>query len=720
MLSSKKINSIIIFITVVAVILSVFSLVFSDIFSFVSKDSVYTKGYEEFFESSIINIEITADKDAWDDMIENKMSKPYISCDMVINGEEFEKVGIRPKGNSSLTSTTGQRVSFRLDFDHYVKNQNFHGLTKFVLNNTQADATYMKDYVAYDLMEYVGVKAPLHTFANISLNGEPFGVYVAVELYDSDYIDRVFNDSSVRLYNVKSSGLDTFENAVIDPETCKVISYEGKEQAQGMGGPGGPPPGPPPGAGGQNMMPRPPGMEGQNAVSEQSTTGSQETMSEQSTTDSQNDVSESSESDIQNRDRKDFMDQMEPAPENNSVNNQQLQGNVPQLGNQPNVENNIQGGQPPQPPGGGPGEMAGGGDLVYTDDSTASYKNIFANSVFDDTSAEDYARVIRAIKYLNKENVTKEELEKYWDVDGLLRYLAVHTFMVNTDSYCSNMAQNYYLAEQNGKITVLPWDYNLSFGAFGGGPGMDMNSSSIDKTTQTINFPIDTPVQGVEMEDRPLISVLLGFDEYKQEYYDHLDMLTDYIPNEFIDKLDVVENEIYPYIAKDATAFYTPSEHSVGFGVMKKFLDKRCQSIKAQLKGDIPSTEEGQKESSNLVTADFSVDEMGTMHNGGGAPPDMGGNPPGADVNNNGMMPPPGMNGNNNGMMLPPGADGNNGMMPPPPGMNGNNNGMMPPPPPGFETQSTSLGTGELITIFVSVSLLILGLVTVMLFKRKI
>ncbi len=681
MLGSKKFEKTIFRLILGAVIFSLIIACFPNMFFWISNDKAVEDYPVKIFGQNIINIEITADENDWAEMLENKMSKPYISCDIKIDGREFKNVGLRPKGNSSLTSIQGDRISYRLDFDHYVDNQDCYGLEQMVLNNLQADATYMKDYIAYDLMAYQGVNAPLHTHAFITLNRKPFGVYLAVEVYDEDYLARVYDDTNIRLYSVKSSGLDTFEAALIDSETGTVVESQGVKESMGMGGgPGGSPPGnPPQGMGG------PGGMPPQNGMQQQGGMPSQGGMQQQGNMLPQSSIQRQGEKQTQNTEQSSF---------------QPPQGD----------------GGMPQPPGG----EGGGGDLVYIDDSTSSYSNIFANAISKNTDATDYAKVIKAIKYLNKENVSNEELEQYWDVDAALRYLAVHAFMVNGDSYTGNMKQNYYLAEQNGKILILPWDYNLSFGAFGGGPGggsggppemgafEDENQKIVsntnnDETTEVINHAIDTPTIGVEMDLRPLVSVLLNNSEYKERYHKYLDELTKYAQGKFIDKLEMVENAIYPYIEKETVSFYSPEAHISAFAVLKKFLSLRSESIQAQLDGMIPSTTDEQ-ENANLITADFSINEMGTMGGPGGGPPGMPG-----ENSDGGMMPHPGM----------PGENGQGGMMPPPdmPGGNGQN-GM--PPPPGMPgMQQTQDNTSYIITIIVALVVLCIVFIGAKLFKRN-
>ncbi len=663
MLGSKKFEKTIFHLILGAVIFSLIIICFPNMFSWISNDKASEEYPVKLFGKNIINIEITADENEWNEMLENKMSKPYISCDLKIDGQDFENVGLRPKGNSSLTSIQSDRISFRLDFDQYIDNQDCYGLEQMVLNNLQADATYMKDYIAYDLMAYEGVDAPLHTYAFIKLNGAPFGVYLAAEVYDEDYLKRVYDDTDVNLYSVKSSGLDTFEAAEVDAETGAVVESKGMEEGMGMGGPGGPPPG---GAAMPPQGPQPP----------QPPQGGQ------------------------------------MPPQNNNQ--------------QPNIQPPAAvggNGGPPQPPGG----EGGGGDLVYAGESTDKYSTIFANAVSENTDAKDYAKVIRAIKYLNKENVTNEELERYWDVDAILRYLAVHTFMVNGDSYTGNMKQNYYIAEKDGKLTILPWDYNLSFGTFGGGPGgappgMNANAenqatadimpiSINDETTEVINHAIDTPTIGVDMNDRPLVSVLLGKEEYRKDYHAYLDHLTKYVNGEFISKLENIEKEIYQYIEleREELSFYTPQEHKNAFEVLKKFLSLRSESIQAQLDGRIPSTTEAQ-DGANLITADFSISEMGSMGGPGGGPPGMSGDNSRGEM----MPPPPNMQGGNS----------RGAMMPPPPNMQGVNadGAMMPPPgmpPMGMHGMQETKSDITYVYVIISLAVLCIAFIGVKLYKRK-
>ena len=125
----------------------------------------------------------------------------------------------------------------------------------------------------------------------------------------------------------------------------------------------------------------------------------------------------------------------------------------------------------------GPSMENGGADLNYTDDELDSYSAIWEGSKTN-TGKQDYRKVVTALKNISGGT----ELEEYLDVDNVLKYMAVHTFSVNMDSLSGNMAHNYYLYEYDGKLNILPWDYNLAFGGMG-----------VQNASEMVNKAVDTP-----------------------------------------------------------------------------------------------------------------------------------------------------------------------------------------------------------------------------------
>ena len=478
------------------------------------------------FEKDVLEINITADESEWQEMLRNAASKPWVKCGVEINGEKLADVGVKPKGNTSLSQVLrdgGTRFSLKLNFGKYTDGQTFHGLDKLALNNIYSDTTYMKEYMSYKLMEYMSVPCSMCTFAEIKVNGEHFGFYLAVEDVDESFLDRVYGEGNeVEAY--KPDAMDT-------------------QMAQAMNG-----------------QPVPLG-----GMLPQSSDG-------------------------------------QPVPPG---------GMFPQSSD----------GQPVQPDKQRP-DMAGdrdggvrGVDLTYSDDSVESYSNIFDNAVTKPTD-EDKSRLISTIKGLNEGT----DIEKYVDVDEVLRYLACNVFLVNLDSYLSSNCHNYILAENNGVISMLPWDYNLAFGT--------MDSESAE---EAVNYAIDTALNGVSAEKRPLVTKLLENEGYREKYHAYLRRIAEeYAAGGLFDRtVDNAAAVIDSYVKADTTSFYGYDAFKEGIAALKLFASLRAESVKAQLDGTIPSYQSDRNDSTVLTDASsLSLDKLGAMNKGNKDNPEKRQKPP--------------------------------------------------------------------------------------------
>lgn len=587
MIESNKINIIVAVAVVFALIVSGTLVVVANIQAKNGSLKTEPEYATKIFGADIISIDIIVDEDEWQKMLDNAINEQYIMADVVVNGKKFSNIGIRPKGNSSLTQVArsgSDRYSFRLQFDEYINGQTCFGLESFVLNNMLGDNTYMKEYISYDLMREIGVDAPYFGFADVKVNGENWGLYLAVELYNDSYEQRVFGDTSGMLYNVKSMDMN-----------------DGGNRPEGQRG------------NAPNMPVIPnmqnPGMQSPDTAIPNPDMGSQD----------QNMQRDRTQIFFDGRFRQNRGFQQ--GSQNTGQNRES---------NQTNPQNNRMnwnfGGR------GGWGNS--GGSLEYIDDNVESYGAIFNNVVGKGTTS-DYKRVIKALKALSE----GKDLETYFDVDKILRYLAAHTIVVNLDSYSSIMAQNYYIYERDGKITILPWDYNLAWGGFQSG-----NASSV------INFPIDTPVSGVEMSSRPLIDKLFANEEYLERYHNYLQQLIDnYFANgKFEKKVNELDALISDYVKNDATAFCTYEQYKEAVSAFITLGNLRAQSVQGQLDGTIPSTTKGQYENPDkLISAgNLNLLVLGNMMGGRG----------GNDMNFFGRMMGRQFGGidQNSGQMLPP------------------------------------------------------------------
>ena len=566
-------------------------------------------GYEEtlFDTSRVHTIDIVIDD--WDAFIATCESETYAECAVVIDGEAVKNVAIRGKGNTSLSSVKSmgsERYSFKIEFDQYQDGKSYHGLDKLSLNNIIQDNTYMKDYLTYRMMDAFGVDSPLCSFAYLTVNGEDWGLYLAVESVEDSFLERNYGRDTGELYkpdsmsfggggpgNGKNFNMDDFFNRDSESgESSESTSDSGN--TGGFGGfpgggqmPGGEMPSMPEGfdpsqfGGGASGF-TPPTGDGENggAMWASRPTGS--------TGDSSSFLPPAGEGAAAAADEGEASDSGRTRPSRGGGFNFDFGG--------------VFGGM-------GSSDVK----LQYSDDDPDSYSNIFNNAKTDVNSA-DQARLIEAIRKLN----AQEDIEETVDVDEVIRYFVVHNFVCNGDSYTGSIIHNYYLHESDGLLSMIPWDYNLAFGTF-----------QSNDATGTVNDPIDTPMSASDGSDRPMWGWIAQSEEYTEMYHQYF--------AEFLDSVDIlgIIDEAYglikDYVAKDPTAFCTYEEFETGVATLRSFCEKRIESVRGQLDGTIPSTTAGQNaDDSALVDAsDITLSDMGRQGGAGGGDNQGGGFPGG-------------------------------------------------------------------------------------------
>ncbi len=81
------------------------------------------------------------------------------------------------------------------------------GMESIALNNMISDSTYMKEALTYSLFDEMGVAVPEFTFANVTLNGETHGLFLALEIINETYLDREFSSVEGNLYKPETLGM---------------------------------------------------------------------------------------------------------------------------------------------------------------------------------------------------------------------------------------------------------------------------------------------------------------------------------------------------------------------------------------------------------------------------------------------------------------------------------------------------------------------------------
>ncbi len=460
------------------------------VFGVASREDAEAKEYpylDNLFAEGVVNeINIEISEEDWADLVENPLEETYYAVDVTINGETLSNVALRTKGNNTLTSVASSdsdRYSFKIDFDYFNDGENYYGLKKLNLNNNYGDASYMREYISYRIMGEMGIPVPATSYTHITINGEEWGLYLAVEPIDEVFLERTFGDSTGDLYKPDGTGAD----------------------------------------------------------------------------------------------------------------------------------------------------------LVYRGDDMSEYPGLVLKT---NEETSDGSAILDLMKALE----SGEGLEDVLDVDEVLRYLAANVALANYDSYLGNTTHNYYLYEQDGRFTIVPWDYNYSFGGFGSGEvdiyeptnqsmGMgggrrgDMENEEPQTAAgenageeQTAQMPEDMSAErpeNMEMEmpedmerpegmgggmggsnEKPLVDTLLSQDALLTQYESYLAEIAEtYFTEAYMSQIVSETAEmIAPYVEKDATAFFTYDEFLEASSAdatdpnsLVYFAVSMAESIENQLAGGEPT-----------------------------------------------------------------------------------------------------------------------------------
>ena len=373
----------------------------------------------------------------WEAFLASAPEEEYIPATVEIDGEAFRQVGLRAKGNNSLRLTEEyglSRYSLKLEFDHYTDGS-YHGLDKLSLDASFQDNSYLKTWLAFDIMEFLGVPTPLRSFVWVTVNGQPWGLFLAVEEPEEAFARRNFGANHGQLYKPDYRSL---------------------------------------------------------------------------------------------------------AEENADVH------------------------------------------LRYTTDEPEDYPGIFENAKLE-SSAADRQRLVDSLKTLD----SGQRLEEAVDVDEVLRYFVGQVFVMNWDSYLGHTGHNYLLYEEEGKLSMLPWDYNLAFGTY----ALGMTDPITDPNV-LLNYPILTPAPGEYMTKRPLYHQLMQVEEYFQQYQAYFRwFLAEYVESGKLSAaLWQAAELIAPYVKSDPTAFCSYEDHRLAVETLEQVCLLRAESARGQLEGRYPAT----------------------------------------------------------------------------------------------------------------------------------
>lgn len=178
----------------------------------------------------------------------NGRNPMWVAVDIEFNGITWPNVGMRFKGNSSLSGTWRSgiyKLPFKLDFDEFeddypeINNQRFYGFKQISFSSNWSDDSLLREKVTADVFRDAGLVASQTAFYAVYVDyGEGpvyFGLYTAVEVVEDTVIETQFSDGSGNVYKPEGRAatfaFGTFNPDELDKETNKSAADYSDVQA---------------------------------------------------------------------------------------------------------------------------------------------------------------------------------------------------------------------------------------------------------------------------------------------------------------------------------------------------------------------------------------------------------------------------------------------------------------------------------------------------------
>lgn len=153
---------------------------------------------QDFYGTGVQEVRIEFSQKYWDvklDSLKNANPEARLVATAWVNGQKFDSVGVRYKGNSSYFRTrkeTLKKLPMNIKLDFKKKGQVLKGgQNTLKLSNAFLDPSFLRDPLSYEVIRNY-MPAPLCNFTKVYLNGKYWGVYINSESVDETFIQKHF------------------------------------------------------------------------------------------------------------------------------------------------------------------------------------------------------------------------------------------------------------------------------------------------------------------------------------------------------------------------------------------------------------------------------------------------------------------------------------------------------------------------------------------------
>ena len=152
---------------------------------------------QDFYDIDTINtIEITFVESDWDQILDQLFAagdEERLVGTALINGVQFDSVGVRYKGNSSYDPNRVKNP-LNIKLDHIINDQELDGYGTLKLANAYKDPSFVREVLSYEIARKY-MPASRANFIKVSINGTYLGLYTSVQSVDKFFMGNHFNSN---------------------------------------------------------------------------------------------------------------------------------------------------------------------------------------------------------------------------------------------------------------------------------------------------------------------------------------------------------------------------------------------------------------------------------------------------------------------------------------------------------------------------------------------
>ena len=167
-------------------------------------------GQSSFYHPDTIQeIRISFYESNWDEILDQFYidgEEERLTCDLVVNGEAMDSVGIRYKGFSSV-SVDRTKNPFNIKLNHVIDGQDYQGIDKIKLSNVIQDPSFVREVLSYEIGgKYMPVSQA--NFAEVYINDIYWGLYTNVEAVNNEFLNNHFGENDGVFFKCNPEALD--------------------------------------------------------------------------------------------------------------------------------------------------------------------------------------------------------------------------------------------------------------------------------------------------------------------------------------------------------------------------------------------------------------------------------------------------------------------------------------------------------------------------------